>query len=62
MQYAHALEILEVKLGTLMNCRIDEIHEVIDAAEECFNQLWSCEPSFPQNRMEKIMENFGKLF
>ncbi|VDK88759.1 unnamed protein product [Litomosoides sigmodontis] len=61
MQYSHAFQILEMKLGTLANCRMDEIHEVIDAAEECFTQLWSCEQSFPQNRLGKIMETIGLL-
>lgn len=45
----------------LINCRIDEIYEVIDTIEDCLNQLWNCEPSFPQNRMEQIIDSIGKL-
>ncbi|KAL3981549.1 Dynein heavy chain N-terminal region 1 family protein [Acanthocheilonema viteae] len=61
LQYSQAFQILDMKLEMLMNCRIDEIYEVIDAAEDCLNQLWNCEPSFPQSGMKKIMESIGLL-
>lgn len=50
-----------MKLEILTTCRINEIYEIIDTIEECLKELWNCEPSFPQNRMEKIIENIGKL-
>ncbi|EJD73855.1 hypothetical protein LOAG_18754 [Loa loa] len=61
LQYSQAFQILNMKLEMLTNCRIDEIYEVIDTTEECLNQLWNCEPSFPQNRMEQVMDSIGKL-
>ncbi|VDO47943.1 unnamed protein product [Brugia timori] len=61
LQYFQVFQILEVKLEMLTSCRIDEIYEVIDTIEDCLNQLWNCEPSFPQNNMRQIIDSIGKL-
>ncbi|VDM23316.1 unnamed protein product [Wuchereria bancrofti] len=61
LQYSQVFQILEVKLEMLTNCRIDEIYEIIDTTEDCLNQLWNCEPSFPQNHMRQIIDSIGKL-
>ncbi|VIO85992.1 Uncharacterized protein BM_BM17891 [Brugia malayi] len=61
LQYFQVFQILEVKLEMLTSCRIDEIYEVIDTIEDCLNQLWNCEPSFPQNNMRHIIDSIGAL-
>ncbi|KAM3726645.1 Cytoplasmic dynein 2 heavy chain [Dirofilaria immitis] len=61
LQYSQVFQILDIKLEMLMNCRINEISEVIDTVEDCLNQLWNCEPTFPQNRMEQIVHSIGSL-
>uniref|UniRef100_A0A0N4ZU30 Cytoplasmic dynein 2 heavy chain 1 n=1 Tax=Parastrongyloides trichosuri TaxID=131310 RepID=A0A0N4ZU30_PARTI len=56
--YCEFFEIIEEKYYSKIN-NVENILDFVEACEDCIENLWQCDPGYPENKMKKLINSIS---